>query len=89
MNIGLNIMRLLVLLVNDGILGSASTCTDLGIVVLGNLLVGLLGSLGTSALNSLGNVVNGVLCYILVIQTTCSVRESRTLAVSMVNKRFE
>lgn len=59
--IGLGIMRLLVLLVDDGILGSGSTGAQLGIIVLGDLLVGLLGGLGTGALDGLGNVLCGVL----------------------------
>jgi len=54
-------MRLLVLLVDDGILGSGSTGSQLGIIVLGDLLVGLLGGLGTGALDGLGNVLCGVL----------------------------
>jgi hypothetical protein len=54
-------MRLLVLLVDDRILGRAGTGAHLRIRVLGHLLVGLLGALGTGALDGLGNVVGGVL----------------------------
>lgn len=61
MHIGLNIVGLLVLLVDEGILGSRGTSADLGVAVLGNLLVGLLGGLGTGALNALRDVVGGVL----------------------------
>lgn len=61
MEIGLGIVGLFVLLVNDRILGSGGTGGELGVVVLGDLLVGLLGSLGTGALDGLGDVVGGVL----------------------------
>jgi hypothetical protein len=60
-NIGLGIVRLLVLLVDKSILGSGGTSAQLGIVVLCDLLVGLLRGLGTSALRGLSNVVGGVL----------------------------
>ena len=60
-NIGLNIVGLLVLLVDKSILGSGGTSAQLGIVVLCDLLVGLLGSLGASTLHGLGNIVGGVL----------------------------
>lgn len=60
-NIGLGVMRLLVLLVDDRILGRAGTGAQIRIRVLGHLLVGLLGGLGTGALDGLGNVVGGVL----------------------------
>jgi hypothetical protein len=52
---------LLVLLVNDGVLGGAGAGADVGVVVLGHVLVGLLGSLGTGALDGLSDVVGGVL----------------------------
>lgn len=54
-------MRLLVLLVEDGVLSSASAGAQLGVIILGDLLIGLLRDLGTSALNRLGNVVGSVL----------------------------
>jgi hypothetical protein len=65
-------MGLLVLLVDDGILGSGGTGAQLSIAVLSDMLVGFLGSLGTSALDGLGNVVGGVLCkeYVLVSAET-------------------
>lgn len=62
MKISLDIVRLLVLLVDYSVLGSAGTGAQLSIIILGNLLVGFLRCLGTSSLNSLGNVVGGVLC---------------------------
>jgi hypothetical protein len=61
-NIGLSVVRLLVLLVDKSILGSGGTSGHLGIIVLCDLLVGLLGSLRTSALHGLRNVVGGFLC---------------------------
>lgn len=61
MQIGLYVMRLLVLLVEDGVLSSASAGAQLGVIILGDLLIGLLRDLGTSALNRLGNVVGSVL----------------------------
>lgn len=41
-SIGLDVMRLLVFLINNRIFGSAGASAELGIVVLGDLLVGLL-----------------------------------------------
>lgn len=61
MEIGLGIVNLFVLLVNDGILGSGGTGGHIGVVVLGHLLVGLLRSFSTGALDGLGDVVGGVL----------------------------
>jgi hypothetical protein len=60
-DISLGVVGELVLLVNNGILGGAGTGGDLGIVVLSDVLVGLLGSLSASALDGLGDVVGGVL----------------------------
>lgn len=54
-------MSFFVLLVDDGILRSGGTGAQLGIVILGDLLVGFLRSLGTGALDGLGNIVRGVL----------------------------
>lgn len=61
MDIGLGVVGHLVLLVDESILGSAGTGADLGIVALGDILVGLLGCLGTGALDGLRDVVGGVL----------------------------
>lgn len=61
MDIGLGVVGLLVLLVNDGVLGGAGAGADVGVAVLGDVLVGLLGSLGAGALDGLGDVVGGVL----------------------------
>jgi hypothetical protein len=63
--ISLGVVGFLVELVSDGILCGGGTGAQAGIVVLGNLLVGLVGSFGTGALDGLGNVVGGVL------QTEC------------------
>jgi hypothetical protein len=57
----LGVVGELVLLVEGSVLGRGGTGADVGIIVLGDLLVGLLGSLGTSALDGLGDVVAGVL----------------------------
>jgi hypothetical protein len=65
--IGLDIVGLLVLLVNNGVLGSRGTSAQLGIVILGDVLVGLLGGLSTGALDGLGDVVCGVLLEVLII----------------------
>ena len=59
--ISLGVVRLLVELVGDGILCGSGAGADAGVRVLGNLLVGLVGSLGTGALDGLRNVVGGVL----------------------------
>lgn len=56
----------LVLLVEESILSGRGASADLGIVVLGDLLVGLLGGFGTSALDGLTDVLSGVLCLMLV-----------------------
>ena len=61
MDISLGVVAGLVELVSNGILCGSGARAEAGIVVLGNLLVGLLGSLGTGALDGLGNVVGGVL----------------------------
>ena len=61
MDIGLGVVGELVLLVGNGILSGAGTGGDVGIVVLSDILVCLLGSLSASALNGLGDVVGGVL----------------------------
>jgi hypothetical protein len=50
----------LVELVSDGILCCGCAAAEAGIRVLGDLLVGLLGCSGTSALDGLGHVVCGV-----------------------------
>jgi hypothetical protein len=50
----------LVLLVNKSILGGGGTAAQGGVVILGNLLVGLFAGLGTGALDRLRDVVSGV-----------------------------
>lgn len=60
-SIGLNIVGLLVLLVDDGILSGGSAASEAGIVVLGDTLVGFLGGSGSGALDGLRDVVGGVL----------------------------
>ncbi len=59
-NIGLAVVSLLIELVGDGIASSLGAGAEVGIAVLGDVLVGLLGSSGTGARNGLGNVVCGV-----------------------------
>lgn len=61
MDISLSVVGSLVLLVDDGVLGGSGTARKACVVVLGDLLVGLLGCLSTSSLNSLGDVVCGIL----------------------------
>jgi len=56
-DISLGVVGSLVLLVDDGILCGGSTGAQAGIGVLGDVLVGLLGSLGTGALDGLRDVV--------------------------------
>merc|ERR1739841_131221 len=60
-NIGLAVVSLLIELVGDGIASGLGAGAEVGIAVLGDVLVGLLGSSGTGARNGLGNVVCGVL----------------------------
>ena len=87
-------MGLLVLLVNESVLGRASASAQLSIVILSDLLVGLLRGLGTSALDRLGNVVGGVLCDVSSKLDNPSSkvevdRQSCTLTVSIVKKRVD
>lgn len=66
-------MANLVLLVAESIDGSVGTSAQLGIGVLGDLLVGLLGGSGTSALDGLRDVVDGVLGIVRRLIRGCSV----------------
>ena len=60
-DISLGVVAGLVDLVGDGVLGGRSARSEGRVAVLGDLLVGLLGSGGTSTLDGLGHVVGGVL----------------------------
>jgi hypothetical protein len=60
-DIGLSVMGKLVLLVEDCVLGSTGAGRDIGIAALSDALVGLLGSLSSSALDGLSDVVGGLL----------------------------
>ena len=60
-DVGVGVVLLLVDLVANGILGGGGTAAEGGVVVLGDLLVGLLGSGRASALDGLRDVVGGVL----------------------------
>lgn len=62
-DISLGVVGGLVLLVNDGVLAGGETGAQACIVVLGNALVGLLGSFSTGALDGLADVVGGVLIH--------------------------
>ena len=84
MDISLGVVGHLVLLVDEGILGSFSTGAQLGVIVLSDVLVGLLGSLGTSALDGLSDVVGGVLINGLVCNQVEQIGAVRTLTVSIV-----
>lgn len=61
MGLGLSVVHLLILLVNNGVLGCLRASTDAGVGVFGDVLVGLLGALVGAALNGLRDVVCGVL----------------------------
>lgn len=61
MDIGLGIMLLLVNLVDSSVLRSLGTGAETSFGALGNVLVDLLLSSGISALDSLGDVVGGLL----------------------------
>lgn len=61
MDIGLGVVGCLILLVDNGILCSGSSAAQASIRVLGDMLVGLLGCLSTTALDGLRDVVDGVL----------------------------
>lgn len=60
-DISLGVVGKLVLLVDESILGSAGAGGDVGIAVLSDALVGLLGSLSSSSLDGLSDVVGGLL----------------------------
>lgn len=62
MDISLDVVGLLVLLVDNGILGSGGAAGEACIAVLCNALVGFLGGFGSGALDGLSDVVGGVLC---------------------------
>jgi hypothetical protein len=68
-DVGLGVVGHFVLLVDQSILGSGGTSADAGIVVLGDLLVGLLGSLSSGALDSLADVLSGVLNVFMLVMT--------------------
>lgn len=55
-----------VLLIDKSVLGGGGASGDIGIVVLGNLLVALFGGFSTSALDGLTDVLSGVLGCLLV-----------------------
>lgn len=61
MDISLGVVSRLVKLVLDGIDTGVGAGGKVGITVLGDLLVGLLGGGGSSTLNGLGDVVGSVL----------------------------
>ena len=61
MDIGLGIVGVLVLLVTKGIDSGVGTSAQLGVGVLGDVLVGLLRGSSTGALDRLGDVVDSVL----------------------------
>ena len=58
---GRSIVLVLVALVLEGVNAGLGTSSKAGVVVLGDLLVGLLGSTRGGALDGLGDVVGGVL----------------------------
>lgn len=90
MDISLGVVGKLVLLINESVLGSRGAGGDLGIVILSDLLVGLLGGLGTSALDGLGDVVGGVLRKTRVSTGSSNgvgSRYSHTLTVSIVDEK--
>lgn len=60
-DISLGVVGSLVLLVNGGILCGSGAGAQACVRVLGDLLVGLLGSLSTGTLDGLSDVVAGVL----------------------------
>ena len=59
-DISLAVVGLLVDLVADGVAGGLGACSEAGVAVLGDGLVGLLGSGGAGALDGLADVVCGV-----------------------------
>lgn len=61
LDFGLVVMGNFILLIDKSVLGGGGTSGDIGIVVLGNLLVTLLGGFSTSALDGLTDVLGGVL----------------------------
>lgn len=65
-DISLSVVCLLVELVGDGVTSGLCSCSEAGIAVLGDVLVGLLGCGGTCTLDGLGYVVCGLPVAMLV-----------------------
>lgn len=61
MALGLTVVHLLILLVDNGVLGCLCAGTEAGVGIFGDVLVGLLGALMGNALERLRDVVCGVL----------------------------
>lgn len=68
-DISLGVVRSLVLLVNNGVLGGRGTAAQAGIRVLGDVLVGLLGSGGSGTLDAL----RGLVCEVLRVKMLAGV----------------
>jgi hypothetical protein len=62
--ISLGVVRSFVLLVDNGVLGGRGTASQAGIRILGDVLVGLLGSTGTGTLDAL----RGLVCEVLEVK---------------------
>lgn len=60
-NICLSLMDLLILLVEESVLGSSGARSQVGVIVLGDVLVHLLRGCRAGALDGLGDVVDSVL----------------------------
>lgn len=86
MGLGLGVVHLLVLLVDNGVLGGLCTSTDACVGVLGDVLVGLLGARVGTALDGLRDVVCGVLRNeVSKGLSVFRIEINFTLTVSMVN----
>jgi hypothetical protein len=62
---------LLINLIGEGVLCGSGAGAQGSIAVLGDLLVGLLAGSGTSSLDGLGDVVNGVPKVIMLVRAPC------------------
>ena len=86
MGLGLSVVHLLVLLVDNGVLGCLCASTDAGVGVFGDVLVGLLGARVGTALDGLRDVVCGVLRNeVSKVLSVFRIEIFFTLTVSMMN----
>lgn len=83
--LGLSVVHLLILLVDNGVLGCLCAGTEAGVGIFGDVLVGVLGALVGTALDGLRDVVCSVLNQVSKVLRFFRIEMFFTLMVSMVN----